>query len=241
MEGIRANRRDRIIGILGGMGPEATADLFLEITRLTPAGRDQDHVRVLIYSNPKIPDRTRAIAEGGEDPLPALIETARVLESGGAGVLALPCNAAHHYVPMIQNSIGIPILNMIEETCRQLRADRPRIGTVGLLATTGTVRSSIYTAVCAREGLNLLVPEESEQRRADTAILEIKAGRNKFVAAETFEALGELLIGRGAESVILGCTEIPLVFRADKVGYPSINPTRVLAQAALDWALGKRE
>ncbi len=233
--------RDRIIGILGGMGPEATADLLLEITHLTPATKDQDHIRVLIYSNPKIPDRTRAIVGEGEDPLPTLIETARVLESGGAGVLAIPCNAAHHYVPMIQCSIGIPVLHMIEETCSELKATRPPASSVGLLATTGTIRSSVYRSACARAGLRLLAPEQSEQDRLDAAVLDVKGGVNRFAAGETFESIGEQLIGRGAEAVILGCTEIPLVFRADKVRYRIVNPTRVLARAAVDWALRRRE
>ena len=110
---------DRIIGILGGMGPEATVDLFREITRLTPAEKDQDHVPVLVYSNSKIPDRTTAMLEGGEDPMPALIESARVLERAGAGVLVIPCNTAHYYLPELQKKVGIPILNMIVETLRE--------------------------------------------------------------------------------------------------------------------------
>jgi aspartate racemase len=130
---------------------------------------------------------------------------------------------------------------MIEETCRRLKADRPPVGTVGLLATTGTIRSSVYRISCARLALELLVPEQSEQERLDAAILDVKAGVKRSEAGETFESVGEALIERGADAVILGCTEIPLVFRADKVRYRSVNPTQVLAQAALDWALKGRE
>ena len=111
---------DRVIGILGGMGPEATLDLYRDIIRLTPAKRDQDHIRVLIYSNPKIPDRTMGIEQTGESPVPSLIESARILEKGGAGIIAMPCNAAHHFLPEIQRQITIPVLDMIEEACRRL-------------------------------------------------------------------------------------------------------------------------
>ncbi len=230
---------ERIIGILGGMGPEATADLFLEIVRLTPARKDQDHIPVLIFSNSRIPDRTRAILGAGEDPLPALIETARVLESGGAGILAIPCNAAHHYLPMIQKEVGIPILSMIEEACRDLKAKLSSIHTVGLLAATGTVRSRVYHTVCDQHGLVLLTPQDEEQERVHTAIFEVKAGVHNTATRGTFESIGASLIQRGAEAVILGCTEIPLAFNPGEVNYLSVNPTHVLAQAAVDWALGR--
>jgi aspartate racemase len=231
---------ERVIGILGGMGPEATADLFLEITRLTPARKDQDHIPVLIFSNSRIPDRTRAILGAGEDPLPALVETAKVLEAGGAGILAMPCNAAHHYVSMIQERIGIPILNMIEETCHTLKRENSDIRSVGLLAATGTIRSGVYDVVCARERMELLVPDDIEQERVHAAIFEVKAGSHSDSTRECFESAGASLVQKGAQAVILGCTEIPLAFNPGKVNYLSVNPTRILAQAAVDWALGKR-
>jgi aspartate racemase len=231
---------EHIIGILGGMGPEATADLFREIILLTPAQQDQDHIPVLIYSNPKIPDRTRAIAEGGEDPLPLLIQGAQVLERAGAGILAVPCNTAHHYLPLIQTRIGIPILDMIAETIRDLKKRRPRMKAVGLLATTGTLRSGVYAAACLKHRLTLLVPEEVQQRQIQAAIRNVKGGQRGRAIGEVFESIGAALVQRGAESVILGCTEIPLAFDSGKVDYPSTNPTRVLAQAAVDWALERR-
>ena len=122
---------DRVIGILGGMGPAATLDLYRYITNLTPATKDQDHIRILIYSNPKIPDRTEAITGRGQSPLPMLIESARILEKGGAGIIAIPCNGAHCYVAEMQVNLGIPIKNMIEETCRTLRLHLPNAGIVG--------------------------------------------------------------------------------------------------------------
>ena len=134
----------RIIGILGGMGPEATLDLFRCIIDLTPARRDQDHIRVLIYSNPKIPDRTKAIVAGDESPVPQLVDSALLLEKSGAGIIAMPCNAAHHYLPEVRRMIHIPFLDMIEETSRQLRIRLPRVKKVGLIASIGTYCSGVY-------------------------------------------------------------------------------------------------
>ncbi len=229
---------DRIVGILGGMGPAATADLFSEIIRLTPARVDQDHIRVLIYSNPKIPDRTKAIIDGGEDPVPEMADSARTLERAGAGILAIPCNNAHCFVPRLQREIQIPILNMIEETCDALRSEWPRIRKAGLLAADGTVRSRIYETVFARRGVEVIVPGEADQACVRAAIQRVKSGMRDVGTADALSAAGATLVARGAEAVVLGCTEIPLVFDRAAAGYPTVNPTRVLAQAAVDWALG---
>jgi len=229
-----------VIGILGGMGPEATVDLYREIIRLTPARRDQDHIPVLIYSNPKIPDRTRAILEGGENPLPYLIESARLLQRMGAGILAIPCNTAHYFLPQLAAAVQIPVLNMIEETYLALRAGHPDLRAVGLLGATGTVRSGIYHAVFERRGVSILVPDDAEQARVHAAIAEIKSGGHSHSTRQTLEAIGANLLCKGAEAVILGCTEIPLVVDQESAGFACLNPTRILAQAAVDWAMGKR-
>ena len=221
------------------MGPEATLDLYREIIGLTPARRDQDHIRVLIYSNPKIPDRTRAISESGENPLPYLIESAGLLERSGAGIIAVACNTAHYFLAEMQESIGIPILDMIEETYRTARSLLPEAKTVGLLAAVGTVRGGIYGKVFGRTGVKVLVPDHADQRRVQAGILQIKARAHDRSTQDTFESVGARLMKAGAEAIILGCTEIPLAFDPNGVDYPSLNSTRILAQAAVDWARGK--
>jgi aspartate racemase len=231
---------DRVIGILGGMGPEATLDLYRHIIRLTPANKDQDHIRVLIYSNPKIPNRTEAITAGGESPLASLVESARLLEKSGAGAIAIPCNAAHHFLPAIQKKVGVPILNMIEETCHDLCARLPNAKTVGLLASVGTVRCGIYGRALSDAGVELLIPEEADQRRIQIGITQVKAGAHNQVTQEIFQSAAIQLVDAGARAIILGCTEIPLAFNPDRIDYPSLNSTQILAQAAVDWALGKR-
>jgi aspartate racemase len=231
---------DRVIGIMGGMGPEATVDFFREIIRLTPAKKDQDHIPVVIYSNPKTPERTQAILHGGEDPTPYLIESALILEKAGAGILAVPCNTAHYFLPRVRPKVGIPILDMIEETFLSTRAQIGNVRAVGLLATSGTIQSGVYRDVFARHGVEVLVPQAVDQERLQQAIHMVKADSYDRARQDTFEKIGTTLIEAGARAVILGCTEIPLAFNAERVSCPVVNSTRVLAQAAVDWALGRR-
>jgi aspartate racemase len=232
---------ERVVGILGGMGPQATVDFYREILILTPGVKDQDHMRVLIYSNPKIPDRTAAILDGGEDPLPHRLESARLLERAGAGILAIPCNTAHYFLPRLQPEIGIPVLDMILETLLDLRTQAPQVRTVGLLAATGTVRSGIYHRTFHEHGIKVVVPDDVDQPKVQDGIRRIKAAAHNRETCETFHAIADKLIAAGAEAIILGCTEIPLAFDQKGVPYLCLNATRSLAQAAVDWALGKRD
>jgi aspartate racemase len=237
---MKVDLTDRVIGILGGIGPAATLDLYSHIIRLTPATKDQDHIRVLIYSNPKIPDRTNAIAGNGESPLPFLIRSAQLLEQSGAGIIAMPCNTSHHYLPQIQENVKIPIINMIEETCRALRSRLPRIKAVGLLATTGTLHSKIYERALGRFGVSVLAPSSSDQEKIQTAIAQVKAGIRDQSIKDLFESTGMQLMQSGAEAVILGCTEVPLAFDTGTANYPIFNTTLILAHAAVNWALEKK-
>ncbi len=231
---------DRMIGILGGLGPAATLDLYRHIIELTPAARDQDHVRVLIYSNPKIPDRTSAIAGSGESPLPHLIQSAVLLEKSGAGVIAMPCNTSHYFLPRIQASVRIPVIDMVEETCRMLRSQMPHVKMAGLLATAGTLQSGIYKKALGQAGVSTLVPDGGDQEKIQAAIARVKAGSVDGATRDVFQSAGLRLMRSGAEAVILGCTEIPLAFDPEAVDYPAFNSTLILARAAVDWALGKR-
>jgi len=222
------------------MGPEATLDFFREIIELTPARKDQDHVPVLIYSNPRIPDRASAILYGAEDPLPDLLEAALFLERGGAGLIAIPCNTAHYYLDRLRAALRIPVLNMIEEACRTLKSEYPGARTAGLLATTGTVKMRIYEATLENEGVEVITPPDAEQELVQAAIERIKAGAPRDEVRPILKIACGNLMSRGADLVILGCTEIPLVLDDEDRACRILNPTRILAQAAVDWALGKR-
>jgi aspartate racemase len=230
----------RTIGILGGMGPEATVDFYREIIRLTPAEKDQEHIPVVIHSNTQVPERTQAILHGGEDPTPYLLESALLLERAGAGMVAVPCNTAHYFLPRVRPRVRIPILDMIEETFASTRARIEGLRAVGLLATWGTVESGVYRDAFAKHGVEVLVPDADDQKSIQQSIFQIKAGSYDCGRQDVFERIGAELAARGAQAVILGCTEIPLAFKEARAEYTVVNATAVLAQAAVDWALGKR-
>ena len=143
--------KKKVIGILGGMGPLATADLFEKITLHTRAQRDQDHLRVLIDSNTNIPDRTAALLRGGEDPTPQLTASAVLLERMGADVLIMPCNTAHNFYDAIAAAVHIPLLHMIRLTAQALQ--KRGVTAAGLLATDGTVQTGIYQRTFAGTGI----------------------------------------------------------------------------------------
>jgi aspartate racemase len=227
------NRAGKLAGILGGMGPGATIDLCREIMRLTPAQKDQDHLRVLAYSNAAIPDRTSAILSDGEDPLPELIRSARLLEQAGAELIAIPCNTAHYYYEPIRDSVGIPVINMLDETCEEFLRAVPGGRCAGLLAASGTARTGIYERAFRKRGVSMVIPDAELQAAVHASILDVKAGRHGSETRGFFHAAGLRLIERGAEAVILGCTEIPLAFDVDAVPYRCINSTEVLARAVL--------
>ena len=221
----------KVIGILGGMGPLATADLFTKITAHTAASCDQEHPRVCIDSNTDIPDRTAALLHGGADPVPEMVKSARRLESIGADLIIMPCNTAHNFHDSVARSVGIPVLHMIALTRDALRARG--VKRAGLLATDGTVRTGIYQRTFDDSGIELLVPEEDEQAAVMDAIYNgVKAG-NRSYDASGLRRTCESLLARGAETLILGCTELPPAFELYRLDYPAVDPTLELALAAI--------
>jgi len=232
-----AEDREAVIGVLGGMGPEATVRLFALLTAATPAQRDQEHLRVLIDSDPKIPDRTAAILGSGEDPLPALLEAATLLERAGAGFLIIPCNTAHHWLPALRKGVRIPILDMIRETTLVVAAHSPRVRQIGLLATTGTVRTGLYQSHLASEGVAVVQPTDEEQEIVMSVIYGVKAGRAGLVSS--LGRVGQALRDRGAQGLLLGCTELSLVDLPSSPDFSVFDPLKILAERAVllakDW------
>ena len=218
---------EKVLGILGGMGPMATADLFTKITALTKASCDNDHLRVLIDSNAKIPDRTNAILYGGESPLPYMLDSALRLESMGAQCLIMPCNTAHYYINELQKAVAVPFINMIEETAKAVpEGCRP-----ALLATSGTIKTGLYSNALKKRGFDLIVPEESHHMLYMAAIHDIKGGR--VPDRGSFLMLLKWLKQKGADTFILGCTEIPLAFQWLEIDEPYVDATMVLARSAI--------
>lgn len=228
-----------VIGILGGMGPLATVDLYRKIIEATPAEHDQDHLHVVIEANPAIPDRTGALLNGGADPLPWLINGARRLQRAGASLIAMPCNTAHAFLPRVQASVSIPIINMIGETARQAASVLPSGSAVGILATEGTVRAGLYQSALRDTGLQALVPGAAAQGWVSQAIGMVKAGQiERGATSLVLRAVAEL-IADGAVALIAACTEIPIILNPTDVDVPLIDPTDVLARTAVRWASGQ--
>jgi aspartate racemase len=229
---------EKIVGILGGMGPEATVDLFLKILRGTPAKRDQDHLRIIIDSNSKVPDRNAFLLQNGEDPRPSLKESARLLERAGAELIAIPCNAAHAWHEEVQNCVRIPVLHIMETAADYLNEHCPRARQVGLLATNGTLRTGLYQRALERRGIKVIIPDAISQEKVTEVIGAVKAGRQGDEIKQIIRAQGEGLAAKGAEAVIAGCTEIPLVLGERDLSVPVVDATLALALRVIKEARG---
>ncbi len=228
---------DRMLGVLGGMGPLASAQFMLRLTLLTPAGRDQDHVPAVLWSDPRVPDRTAARLEGGPDPLPALLRGIRGLEAAGCGAIAIPCNTAHGWFEAMQAATRLPILHIVDAAADELAGLGIAEGQVGIMGTAGTLAMRLYQQRLDQRGYTCLVPDEAVmQRLVSPAIALVKAGR----VAEAYAPLAEVaaaLMRRGARAVVLGCTEIPLGIAAGPaLPFPVVDTIDALARAALAWA-----
>jgi aspartate racemase len=224
-----------VIGVLGGMGP---LDLYQKIIEETPAVRDQDQLHVIIEGNPAVPDRSEALLHGGEDPTPLLLEGATRLEGAGADFIVVPCNTAHAFLPRIASALAIPLISMIDETAKAVARQLPG-SVVGILATGGTISARLYQDAFAREGLGSVVPDEKGQSRVSSAIAEVKAGNVGAAQNKLVRVTAGDLIERGAQSVIVACTELPLILTQSDVSVPLFDPTRILARSAVARALGE--
>ncbi len=228
----------RIIGVLGGMGPAATADFYQKLIQATPAKTDQDHLKVLIYSNPHIPDRTAAIRGDGPDPLPALVASAEALIRAGADFLTMPCVTAHHFFDGLQAAVPVPILHLVRETANAVSVEHPTLRRFGLLATSGTLQSRMFEAKFEPQGLAILACERSVQEACVMeAIYSVKKGESLVRPRQLIREAASHLLDRGAQAVIAGCTEIPLILREGDLPVPVIDPTWNLAKAAVHYAL----
>ena len=198
----------RVIGILGGMGPEATILLMARILALTPARDDADHIPLIVDSNTQVPSRIAHLIEGtGEDPTPVLIGMARKLQAAGAEALAMPCNTAHGYYAPVAAAVPIPFFDMVGLTAAQV-AGTAAEGPVGLLASPAVEKTGIFAEALARHGREVIYPHD-RQAMLD-AIRAIKAGR-EAEALPVLQAAAAELAGRGATAAILGCSEFSIL------------------------------
>lgn len=228
-----STQEKKTIGILGGMGPLATADLFQKIVLLTKADTDRDHIRVYIDSNANIPDRTAAILSGGEDPVPEMASALRHLEACGADCIIMPCNTAHYFLPRLQAMTEIPFLSILTAAAEACKAQFPG-KTVGILATRGTLAADLYQKALAQAGVPYLIPDAPAQDALMRVIYDgVKAGKGPDSYRADFLTVLEGMSAGGAEVFLLGCTELPLAAEALNIALPTVDPTAELAKAAI--------
>jgi len=222
----------RAIGIIGGMGPKATQDLFGKVLDATDAHSDDEHIRIYIDCHTGIPDRTNAILFGGESPVPHILESAGKLAVIGAQLLLIPCNTSHYFYDEIAAGSPVPVMHMIRETAAVLKGEN--VTCVGLLATDGTVQSGVYQKELEQAGIQTVCPDTEGQREVMRLIYDgVKAGVTEFdtrIIRKVLQRMREA----GAERIILGCTELPIAFaNYDIAANDTVDPTEILAKAAV--------
>ena len=222
---------NHILGILGGMGPQATNTFYQRIIARTAAQRDQDHLRLLLWSDAAIPDRTAGILSGQEGPVyDALLRGIKLLEGAGCTLIAIPCNTSHYFVPRLQQETKVPILHMIRETAAAVQETGAQ--RVGVLATDGTIQTGLYQKALEAVGCVAVTPPPELQRTVMSLIYDdIKSGRPGDGAK--FAALDRFLHQAGCGCAILGCTELSVYREQAQLPPYYIDAMEVLAQQAI--------
>jgi aspartate racemase len=238
------------MGVLGGMGPQATADFLAKLVAATPVDREQDHLRVQIDLNPKVPDRSAAIAGCGPSPGPVLAAMAAALERAGVDFLVMPCNTAHAFELEIRAGLGVPFVSIVAEAGAACRRNWPAARRFGLLATSGCIAARLYQENFedslanslednhAPHVVSVLTLAPEDQQRFMALLYRIKLGDQSNAARAAMRGFGNALIDAGADVIIAGCTEVPLVLGATDLARPVLDTSANLAQRCVRYALG---
>jgi aspartate racemase len=225
----------RTIGILGGMGPAATVDLMQKVINATPASRDQEHVPMIVWNVPQIPDRNTFIAGGSHSPSPAMCAAARALVDAGAEAIVIACNTAHHWADEVAAAANRPLIHIADAALAH--AQSANIKNAMLLATNGTHVLRIYDKRAAAFGVTLQKPEDHDQAKLAAVIAQVKAGQ-LHAARESLLLILAHLAEQGATTFVLGCTELPLIVRGTPFEAKSIDATAALAKEIVRFSLG---
>ncbi len=217
----------KLLGILGGLGPMATVYFYEMLTAHTKVTRDQEHIDILISSRATTPDRTAFIVGASdESPIGAMIEEGKRLQDCGADMISMPCNTAHYFYDELTQALDIPVLNILYETAAHVK--RAGAKKVGILATEGTVKSGAYAHVCQQVGLDCILPDEEHQSiLSDIIYGQIKQGKGADMAK--FERVRDHMVSKGADKLVLGCTELSLIKRDNALGDLFVDSLEVLA------------
>lgn len=217
----------KTIGVLGGMGPSATLELFERIINNTVAHSDQEHVSLIIINDPGIPDRTNYILGKGPSPIPKLNENLTKLKKAGADAVVIPCMTAHTFIDELQDECHLPIINAIDLVNSKVKKSYSQVKKIGIMATTGSVTSRVFNRFVQTE---LVYPTNAMQNVLMDSIYDIKAGKNLNEVRELLKPVVQELIINGAEAIVAGCTELSLVLNENDAKIPILDPINMLAE-----------
>ena len=229
----------KTVGVMGGMGPDATVDFMTKVLRLTDSGRDQDHVHMIVDQDPTVPNRQAAIRTGDDDVTPALARMARRLQDAGADFLVMVCNTAHAFLDGVRRDTSIPFISIIDESIAESECVAGNAKTIGVMATDGCLETRLYQAAIEATGRSAIVPDDEHLALLMQSINAVKAGDQGSAVAKTMRTVAETLVDQGADVIIAGCTEIPIVFDGTEFSVPVISSTDVLAQRTVAFATGQ--
>lgn len=227
----------KILGVIGGMGPQATQSFYQDIINNTVAEKDQDHIDMVIINHASMPDRTGAILSGDtKNVFQKLLEDAKKLNTFGVDYIAMPCNTSHYFIDKLKLETGFNFVDMIEETAKAIKSKG--LSKVGLMATDGTITSNIYKTKMEQFGIEVIYPSEIMQKKVMEIIYDqIKAGKEPSV--ESFTAISNELENLGAKIIILGCTELSYYAQINKLGELYIDAQKVLVRKSIELCGGK--
>jgi len=228
---------ERLVGVIGGMGPDATIDFMARVLAKTPADKDQDHIRMLIEHNPRIPSRQLAMRGEGENPGPLLAKMAIRLEAAGADFIVMPCNAAHAWQDDIVTAVNIPFISIIEASVSKALQLAPGNDAVGVLTTPACFAAELYQQALADANREAVLQTPDELAEAIALIDRIKAGDQSEPVVTGLCELAERLLSRGAKTLIAACTELPLVLKSSMFTVPLVSSTDVLAERTVALAM----
>lgn len=226
----------KTVGVLGGLGPEASVDFMARVVAATEASCDQDHIHMLIDHNPTVPNRHDAIAGKAPSVGPQLADMAKGLEQSGADFLVMVCNTAHAYSDDIRAAVSIPFVSILDVTVDAL-ADCS-VSAVGIMAAEGCMHANLYQDALAKAGYEAITWSESELEQFMALVYRIKAGEKDDDIASGINRLATSLAFNGAEVLISGCTEIPLFMNAGQAPAPLLSSTELLVQRTIQLAKG---
>ncbi len=231
-------RTELTVGVLGGMGPAATVDFLDKLVKATPVTAEQDHLHVLVDSNAKVVDRNKAIAGTGPSPGPQLAAMALGLQKSGAGFVVMACNTAHAFEEDIRAALGVPFVSMVEEAADACLREHAGATRVGVLGAPGCINAGLYQAALSRRGLEPMVLAAAGQQRFNELLYQIKLGTPLAQITPGMKLLGQTLIDSGADLLLAGCTEVPLVLGPNDLSRPLLDATWNLAQRCVLYARG---